>query len=143
MNTYKYIVLTILCFTLSSCSKTFEENDTDLFVGRYSVSVTQYVVWGGSSGTLTDSGVLRISKVSSTKVKTTGYFHTTGEVVGSTIYFESMYASDSAGYFTTTFDAATLNGNVLTFKTHRSGQLEYGGIMYPYRSTDNFTLIKQ
>ena len=82
-------------------------------------------------------------KVSSNRVRTSGYFSTEGEVVGNSVYFESMYAQDAAGYTTTVFGTGNLNGNVLTFTCNMSGQLASNGIMYPFYSTAQMTCIKQ
>lgn len=124
----------------TSCTKS---GNADAFVGTYSVSTVEQVTWGGDSGTLTDTGVLMITKVSSNRVKTSGYFSTEGEVVGNNVYFESMYASDQSGYTTTVFGTGMLNGNVLSLTTTMSGELAYQGVLYPFYSTAQMTCIKQ
>lgn len=146
MNTKRLlraIAIAFVSFVFSACSKDIVKDDSDAFVGTYSVSLTQHVIWGGDSGTLSDSGTLHITKVSNSRVKTSGYFSTYGEVVDSFIYFEPLRATDGSGYFTTTFNQGILVGNVLTFSANRSGQLAYNGVLYPFRSSDSFTAIKQ
>lgn len=126
-----------------SCSLEALKDDSDDFVGTYKASVIENVRWGSDSGTLTPTGTFYISKVSANRVQVTGYINTYGEVNGKTVYFESMYDSDSEGYITTVFQQGILNGNVLTFSTTSSGQLKYNGKMYPYSATSSWTAIRQ
>lgn len=140
------VAMTIGSLTILACSKeenSFSEGDVDRFVGIYSISVTEQVVWGGDSGTITNTGVLTITKVSDTQVRATGFFNDIGEVANSAIYFESIKGSDSAGYMTTTFGPATLSGNVLTMTATSNGQLASNGVLYPFRSTQQITGIKR
>lgn len=143
---FRTFLVVSLPFILSACGKD-EDNGwgdvTDPFVGTYSISVTRHVVWGNDSGTISDTGYLHIEKVSETRVRTSGYFTTYGEVTGSSVYFESLQSSDGSGYFTTIFNRGTLAGNVLTFSANQSGKLASNGILYPYRSSDSFVAIKQ
>lgn len=140
------MAMTIGSLTILACSKEvngFSEGDADRFVGTYSISVTEQVVWGGDSGTITNTGVLIITKVSDTQVRATGFFNDIGEVANSAIYFESIKSSDSAGYMTTTFGPATLSGNVLTMTATSNGKLASNGVLYPFRSTQQLTGIKR
>lgn len=130
----------LLLMVLTSCSKT---DDADAFVGRYSVSTVENVIWGGSSGTVTDNGTLTITKISSSQVQTSGYFNTVGEVVGSNLYLESRTTSDSSGTLTIVFGTGVLNGNVLTLSSTMSGRLANNGVLYPFNSTAQHTCIKQ
>lgn len=139
-HVFTIIAITLCVIMNTACTK---EDDADAFVGTYSVSTIENVVYGGNSGTLTNSGMLLISKVSANRVKTSGYFETYGEVVGSSVYFESYYASDAYGYFTAVFGVGTLNGNVLTFSCTMSGKLGENGVLYPFTSTCQHTCIKQ
>lgn len=127
-----------------SCAGPIGKDEADEFVGTYSVHITEYVTWGYDSGTLTDSGTLYIEKVSSNSVKTTGMFRTTGRIVGSYIYLDAIYSSDSSGYLNTTFSSAMLIGNTLRITGNTTGQLKYNGTMYPYssRQTINATKIQ-
>lgn len=140
----KKLIILASCMLLvafsTSCSK--KDNAED-FVGRYNVSTVEQVTWGNDSGTLTDAGVLTITKVSKNRVRTSGYFSTEGEISGDQVYFESMSASDSNGHTTTVFGTGTLNGNVLFFTCTTSGQLAYQGILYPYYSNAQMTCIRQ
>ena len=130
-------------FFAISCSPDALKDDADDFVGTYKASVIENVRWGSDSGTLTPTGTFYISKVSANRVIVTGYINTYGEVNGKTVYFESMYSSDSEGYITTVFQQGILNGNVLTFSTTSTGQLKYNGKMYPYSATSSWTAIRQ
>ena len=133
-------LFTLLLAVATSCSK---DGNADAFVGTYSVSTVEHVTWGNDSGSLTDTGVLTITKVSNNRVRTSGYFRTEGEISGNNVYFESMTASDSSGHTTTVFGTGTLNGNVLSFTCTSSGQLAYQGVLYPYYSTAQMTCIRQ
>ena len=53
----------------TSCSKM---DNAEKFVGTYNVSTVEHVTWGNDSGSLTDTGVLTITKVSKNRVKTSG-----------------------------------------------------------------------
>ena len=136
-------VMSAVLFMAYSCSPESLKDDADDFIGTYKASVIENVRWGADSGTLTPTGTFFISKVSATRVKVSGYIDTYGEVNGKTVYFESMYNSDSEGYITTVFQQGILNGNVLTFSTTSTGQLKYNGTMYPYSATSSWTAIKQ
>lgn len=137
---FSIIALTLCVVLNTACTK---EDDADAFVGTYSVSTIQNATWGGSSATLTDNGVLRITKVSATRVQTTGYFSTFGEIVGSNIYLESKTETDSNGSLTIVFGVGVLNGNVLTLSSTMSGRLGENGVYYPFYSTAQHTCIKQ
>ncbi len=137
-------ILVYSSFIAVSCSKQHVNEDAaDAFVGSYSVGITQSVVWGQSTGTITDTGVLNIYKVSETRVQAIGPITSYGEIVGSMVYFEPVKVSDSAGYYTIAYGPGTLAGNVLTITANRSGQLSYNGILYPFRSSDQYIAIKQ
>ena len=139
-----YAVLLMAVFFIAySCSPESLKDDADDFVGTYKASVIENVRWGSDSGTLTPTGTIYISKVSANRVKVSGYINTYGEVNGKTVYFESMYDSDSEGHITTVFQQGILNGNVLTFSTTSTGQLKYNGKMYPYSATSSWTAIRQ
>ncbi len=136
------LILVISSFLLVSCSGDLGQEASDRFVGTYSISVTEYVVWGNDSGTLTNTGTLTITKISDTQVRASGFFYDTGEIANSAIYFESIKSSDSSGYMTTTFGPATLSGNVLTLTATSNGQLASNGVLYPFRSTQQITGIR-
>ena len=135
------VIISLL--SVVSCSKMASEDPADAFVGEYNVSVVENVVWGSDSGTINDNGVIYIYKVSSDRIRVSGYIGTEGSVVGSSVYFEGTYSSDSSGHITTSFGVGILSGNVLTFTANQTGQLAYNGVMYPFRCTASFTAIKQ
>jgi len=140
----KHILIFVAIISLAiinvACS---EQNDADNFVGTYSVSTVQNVTWGNASATLTDYGVFRITKISSSRVQVSGYFNTTGKVVGSNIYLKSYTDSDANGTSTIDFGTGTLNGNVLTITSTQSGQLGENGVYYLFHSTGNHTCVRQ
>ena len=140
----KHILIFVAIISLAiinvACS---EQNDADNFVGTYSVSTVQNVTWGNASATLTDYGVFRITKISSSRVQVSGYFNTTGKVVGSNIYLKSYTDSDANGTSTIDFGTGTLNGNVLTITSTQSGQLGGNGVYYFFHSTGNHTCVRQ
>lgn len=139
----KKLIIIASCLFVAFATSCSKMDNAEAFVGTYNVSTVEHVTWGNDSGSLTDTGVLTITKVSKNRVRTSGYFSTEGEVVGNSVYFESMYSQDAAGYMTTVFGAGNLNGNVLSFTCNSSGQLAYNGVMYPYYSTAQMTCIRQ
>ena len=139
-----WTILFMLSVVFSFCTCTKEtDSDADMYVGVYSVSVVEYVTWGGSSGTLTDNGTITITKLSSNQVKVTGYFSTTGRVSGTTINLEGMTTSDAAGTINTVFGTGIYNGGTITLTSTRTGQLKNNGVMYPFTSRDQITAIKK
>lgn len=136
-------LLLILSLVFAACSKEQRPDAADAFVGVYSVSVTEHVIWGYDSGTITDTGTMSISKESATRVKIDGYISTYGEISGNILYMEGGKSSSAEGYLTTTYSPATLTGNVLTFTANQSGQLASNGTLYPFRSSGSFSAIKQ
>ena len=101
------------------------------------------IILPDTSAKETNTGTLMITKISATRVQTSGFFRTQGEVTGKTVYFEAMHSSDSEGYTDDVFGPGTLNGNILTVTGNTTGQLKYNGKLYPYRRTAEITAIKQ
>ena len=133
-----------------SCVELSTEDDADQFVGIYSMSITESVVWGSASGTLSSVGALTITKINASKIAVNAqygnngeFFRTTGEVSGNMLALEGISTQDSSGHITTTFSTAELNGNILTFYMYNGGTLKDNGIAYPYRSTSMITAIKK
>ena len=142
----KKLILYVLLWIglITSCTSTLQkEDDADAFVGTWKVSTVEHTVWGSSSGTLTETGTLLITKISANRVQTSGFFRTQGEVVGNVVYFEAMHSSDSAGYLDDVFGPATKSGNVITVTGYTTGQLKDNGKLYPYRRTAEITMIRQ
>lgn len=136
--------LVIICLLFqSSCSESDDDNVTIDFSGTYNVSVVENVIWGNSSGTVTDTGTIHISMTSSQNVVITGYFSTKGVITGSVLYLEGTRSQDNSGYITTTYGPATLSGKVLSFSSEQTGQLKNNGVLFPFRSSAKFTCIKQ
>ena len=135
----------VVLTTLVSCSKEFAKaEDADAFVGTYRVTIVENVVWGGDSGTLNDNGTLRLEKISANKVQIiSNFIYEQADVAGNMIYIPGDTFSDSAGYYTRSYSSGILSGNVLTFTRYHTGQLASYGVLYPYRSTAQFTAIKQ
>ena len=146
MKPLRYIISCLLIiFTFVSCGKTEnQEEQADKFVGIYSISVVEHIVWGNDSGIINKNETLTIKKLSPTKVQVYGAgIYTTGEVSGYVIQLEGTYASDGSGYFTTTFGTGILSGNILKFTANHTGKLAYNGILYPYRNSIDYTAVKQ
>lgn len=130
---------------LVSCSKEpVKSDDADAYVGTYSVSIIENVVWGNDSGTLNDNYTMRIEKISSNKVKLiSDFIYEEADVVGNIIYIPGDTFSDSSGYYTRSYSQGVLSGNVLTVTRYHTGQLASYGVLYPYRSTATITAIKK
>ena len=137
----KYIlgILLLVCVGLNTACTKIGDDEADAFVGTYTVSTVENVTWGGSSGIITDNGVLRISKLSANRVKVSGYFDTYGNVIGSSIYMDSYTSSDYTGTSTIVFGVGVLNGNVLTLTSTMNGVLDG----YSFFATASHTCIKQ
>lgn len=141
-----YIAVFCSCIFINSCSSKMEvsPDDADAFVGTYSISLVEHVVWGNNSGTLNDNDILRIEKVSANKVKLMCKFiYETADVVGNMIYIPGDTFSDNSGYYTRSYSNGMLNGNVITVTRYHTGQLASYGVLYPYRSTAQITAVKQ
>lgn len=131
----KTIVIAIIgCCVCVSCGK--EESCIDDLVGAYSVNLEENVVWGNSSGTTYDSGVMVITKLSASKVKLSGFISALGEVVGNKLYLESQTHMSNLGYHTTTYSEGLFALGFLTIRSSIIGQLAAtaNGTLYPYRS---------
>jgi len=139
-NILPYLVLTIISVLITSCSR---EDDADVFVGVYNINTTTTATWGGVSNTYSYSGTLSIIKVSASRVKTQGWFNTYGDVNGNTIYFEPSVRNSSDYSVTETYNAGTLNGNVLTFSSVVNGIMRSNGTWYNYSSYSYHKGIKQ
>ena len=119
------------------------DDDADAFVGTYSVSTVEYTTWGNASKTINETGTLRITKVSASHIRTSGFFSTQGRVSGDRVYLEAMHSSDSAGYLDDVFDTGTLSGDVLKVTGHTTGKLKSNGVLYPFTRSSFITAIKQ
>lgn len=137
MKHLAYIFILLGTCLLMSCSK--EDFVTNSFIGTYSISVIQNVVWGNDSGTINDNGTLHITMISNNKVQLKGYITTQGVIRGKALYLEGNKVSDKEGNITTSYGVATLDGNILTFTAYQTGELSG----YSYRNTSYFTAIKQ
>ena len=139
MKRYVLGILLMLCVGLNTACTKIENDEADAFVGTYTVSTVENVTWGGSSGMITDSGVLSISKLSANRVKISGYFNTYGNVIGSSIYLDSYTSADYTGTSTIVFGVGILEGNVITLTSTMNGVLDG----YSFFATASHTCIKQ
>ena len=141
-----YITI-LICTSICSCTQMDTSNnrdDADAFIGTYSITIVEDVVWGNDSGTLNDNGTLQIKKISANKVQLISEFiYEQADVVGNNIYIPGDTFSDNAGYYTRSYSNGTLNGNVLSITRYHTGKLASYGILYPYRSTAYITAVKQ
>ena len=144
-RTLSLIALTCT-LVLSSCSKEFEtaKDPADAFVGKYNVSLVEDFVWGGTSGTVTDSGTTEIFKIGPDRIQFIGFIGAKGTVIGNQAFLESQSSSSEYGYSTTVYNDATLIGNVLKITSISTGQLRADdGRLYPNKSFYTLTCIKQ
>jgi hypothetical protein len=139
MKKYIWRILLLSCVLLNNACTKIEDDEADLFVGTYTVSTIENVTWGGSYGTVTDNGIFRISKVSSNRVRVSGYFNTYGNVIGSSLYLDSYTSSDYAGSSTIVFGTGFLNGNILNLTSTTNGFLDG----YAFFSSAKHNCIKQ
>ena len=141
MKGLQLLVPLFMVVLISSCTKNDYE-DANKFVGTYSVSATEFVTWGGSSGTLSNSGILSITKISRNRVQTRGFFSTQGTVSGTSLYLEGFNTSDESGYIAYSFSSAVLSGNVITLTMYGTGKLGENGYYYPFRLSSNITAVR-
>ena len=133
-----------IALSLVSCSGGFEGDPADEFVGIYNVTVYAKVKWGGDEGSFIDHGTLYMTKVSSNKVRISGFFSTYGTIAsGSWIYFDDAHTSDSEGYINEQYNIAQLKNNVLQFTSLGTGELRYNGVLYPWKRLSEYTAVKQ
>lgn len=116
---------------LVSCTKE-EESIMDDLVGSYSLIGSQYVTWGRDAGTLNVNSKILITPTGSNTFRVSGYYQTTGKVVGNMIYFDSYRSSDSSGYMDIAISPTMLIGNTMNISDTSSGQLASNGVLYPY-----------
>lgn len=139
---FMYMLVTMIL--VASCTVE-DQDDTDHFVGTYSVSVTSSVTWGNSSGRTSDSGQVTISKDGTNRVKMSGFIVATGRVNGNDLYLDPSYENDARyGNTNTVYNVGTYNNGIINMTSTSTGQLKYtDGNYYPYRSYDTFTFIKK
>ena len=138
------IITVISCCIGSSCEK-YEDGKSKIgsmedLLGTYSVTVEDYVVWGGDSGTIHDKGTITITKIDEDRVQLRGLISTKGRLVNGKLYLDSTTNTDSYGYITRTYDSALFGGGILTIFSKATGQLSTTpyGTRYPYSSSCYF-----
>ena len=109
-------------------------------LGTYNVTVEDYVVWGGDSGTLHDKGTITITQIDEDRVQLRGLISTKGRLKDGKLYLDSTTNTDSYGYITRTYDSALFGGGILTIFSYATGQLAStpNGTRYPYKSSCYF-----
>ena len=121
-----------------------DPDPADVFVGRYNYTDNYFVTWGSDSGSLSNDGAFRLTKLSKNQVKMTGAWTSIGEVIGNTVSFSNDMQSDASGYITYSFGVGTLTGKTLTFNYSGSGNLKYSanGIAYPWTCSGRVVATK-
>ncbi len=138
------ITIIAIAASLASCSGGLSGDPADEFVGIYKVTVYSQVKWGSDEGSFVDHGTLHMTKVSTNKVKISGFFSTYGTIAsGSWIYFDDVHTSDSEGYIDEQYNIAQLKNNVLQFTSLGTGKLKYNGVLYPWKRLSEYTAVKQ
>ena len=90
-----FIVAIICCGVLTSCEKEEGIGSMEDLLGTYHVTVEDYVVWGGDSGTLHDKGTITITKIDKKRVRLRGLISTKGTLDGGKLYLDSTTDTDS------------------------------------------------
>lgn len=128
----KKILLFIIAsmMLLVSCQK--EAAIMNELVGTYSLIGSQYVTWGRDAGTLNVNSMITITSTGSNTFKVSGFYDTTGRIVGKMIYFNSYRSSGSDGYIDIAISPTSLVGNQMNISDTASGKLASNGILYPY-----------
>ena len=140
-----FIAAVISCCFGISCEKNDVGGKSGIgsmedLLGTYNVTVEDYVVWGGDSGTLHDKGTITITKIDNNRVQLRGLISTKGRLVDGKLYLDSTTNTDSYGYITRTYDSALFGGGILTIYSTATGQLSTtpNGTRYPYKSSCYF-----
>ena len=140
------IIVVMSCCISVSCEKGYmkpEVGSMEDLLGTYSVNVREDAVWGGTSGTLYDSGTIEITKISKNRVRIRGLISTTGEIIDGELYLDSETNSDSYGHLTTTYYSTQFGAGILTIWAKVSGELASNGVLYPYNSHCYFECRKK
>ena len=140
-----FIAAVISCCFGISCEKNDVGGKSGIgsmedLLGTYNVTVEDYVVWGGDSGTLHDKGTITITKIDKKRVQLRGLISTKGTLDGGKLYLDSTTNTDSYGYITRTYNSASFGGGILTIFSKATGQLSTSpnGTRYPYSSSCYF-----
>lgn len=136
------LLVALLALLMTSCGG-FDEDPADEYVGIYKVTVYSKVKWGGDEGAFVDHGTLYVTKVTTNKVKISGFFATNATISSHWISFEDAHTSDSDGYFDEQFTPAYLENNVMQFTSLATGKLKYNGTLYPWKCLSEYTAVKQ
>lgn len=140
----KFMCVLTFMFLLTTCSL-FDVDDTDLFVGTYSVNVVSSMTWGSGSGTTTSSGLVTIKKESENRIRMSGFMSGSGRVSGNCLYLDPDYQEDvNYGSLNTVYNAGTYSNGIISMTSSTTGKLkDTNGIFYPFSSYDKLTFIKQ
>ena len=84
-----------------------------------------------------------MTKISSDKVRVSGFFSTNATISSDWIHFDDVHTSDSEGYIDEQFTIAQLDNKVLQFTSLGTGKLRYKGTLYPWKRLSENTAIKQ
>lgn len=136
------LLISVLCV---SCweRENSEPGPADAFVGQYEFTNYYSSTMGGDyAGSFTLQGRFTLKKLSANKVKMTGGWSSVGEVVGNTVTFSDEYFSDVIGHINYSFDVATLDGDILRFNYHGTGELKEDGVLTPYTCAGQVTARK-
>lgn len=135
-----FIFVTFTLLVSVSCSKT--SRIMDELVGTYYLTGSEYVTWGTSSGSIMVSDYITITATGDNTFQMTGYFNTTGTVIGERINFKNWMVSDYSGYLSYSIQSTNLIGGVMYLYASHMGQLKSNGISYPCNANYILTATK-
>ena len=140
-----FIAVVISCCFGISCEKNEMGDKSKIgsmedLLGTYHVTIEDYVIWGGDSGTIHDKGTITITQIDKNRVQLRGLISTKGTLIDGKLYLDSTTNTDSYGYITRTYDSALFGGGILTIFSTATGQLSTtpNGTRYPYKSSCYF-----
>mgnify|MGYP003434349498 CR=1 FL=1 len=136
-----FIAAVISCCFGISCEKNDVGGKSGIgsmedLLGTYNVTVEDYVVWGGDSGTLHDKGTITITKIDNNRVQLRGLISTKGELIDGNLYLDAETNIDSYGSLSTIYKSVLFGGGILTIWSETAGQLVStpNRPLYPYSS---------
>ena len=116
---YIFLFFGIITISITSC-----KDDTEQFVGAYTVTEDIIETIGSKTNSYTMNGTMSISKVSRNKVKVSGWIDTEAETYNNTITFRSNKWDDDEYDVVFSYGLGVLDGNTLTFGVLASGKVK-------------------
>ena len=143
MRRLLYCCITGLLFLLGGCEKDIQnqKDSADAFVGTYNLLILEELEWLGYNKTVyfDYTETITISKIDSNTVRIKGGTH----IINGTAHVEGKYITLEETWHKAVFTIGKLENGIFEFTETYTGQMESGGIIYPYKTTLYYTAIKK